>query len=103
MFIVWLSSSVNASNLTICVSLSIQKWEIQPTVINLHPNEYSQESHYYLFSVKLDRCFGNCNTLIDLFNKVSVPNKAEDINLSVFNTITGINKSKTLTKHFKGM
>ena len=37
------------------VSLGNQKREIQPTLINLHPNEYSQEFHYYQFSVKLDR------------------------------------------------
>ena len=28
-----------------------------------------------------------------------VPNKTEDLNLSVFNMITGINESKTLTEH----
>ena len=28
-----------------------------------------------------------------------VPNKIEDLNLSVFNMITGISESKTLTKH----
>ena len=32
-------------------------------------------------------------------NKVCVPNKTEDFNLSMFNMITGLNKSKTLTKH----
>ena len=38
----------------------------QPKIINVYHNEYSQESHYYPFSVKLDRSFGSCNTLIDL-------------------------------------
>ena len=71
----------------------------QPTLINLYPYEYSQEFHYYPFSVKLDRCVGSCNALNDLSNKVCVPNKTEDLNLSVFNMITGINESKTLTKH----
>ena len=33
-------------------------------------------------------------------NEVCVPNKTEDLNLSVFNMIWGINESKTLTKHF---
>ena len=28
--------------------------------------------------VNLDRCVGSCNTLNDLSNKVSVPNKTED-------------------------
>ena len=72
---------------------------IQPTLINLHPNEYSQELHYYPFAVKLDRCVGSCNTLNDLSNKVCVPNKTKDLNLSVFNIITGINESKTFAKH----
>ena len=72
---------------------------IQPTLINLHPNEYSQEFHYYPFAVKLDRCVGICNTLNNLSNKVCVPNKTEDLNLSEFNMITRINESKTLAKH----
>ena len=31
--------------------------------------------------------------------KACVPNKTEDLNLSVFNIITRINESKTLTQH----
>ena len=92
-------SAINASNHKKYVLLSNQKCEIQPIFNNLHPNEYSQEFHYYPFAVKLDRCVGSCNTLNDLSNKVCVPNKTEDLNLSVFNMITGINESKTLTKH----
>ena len=80
------------------MSLNNQKCVSQPT-IKLHPNEYSQEFHYYPFEVKLDRCVGSCNTLNDLSNKVCVPNKTEDLKLRVFNIITEINESKTLTKH----
>ena len=50
-------------------------------------------------TVKLDRCVGSYHTLKDLSNKECVPNKTEDLNLSVFNMITGINESKKLTKH----
>ena len=70
----------------------------QPTLTNLHPNKYSQEFYYYLFAVKLDICVGSCNTLKDLSDKVCVPNKTKDLNLSIFNMITRINESKTLTK-----
>ena len=89
----------NASNHANRVSLSKQKCMIQPTLINLHPNEYSQEFHYYSFAVKLDRCVGTCNILNDLSSKVCVPNETEDLNLSAFNMITGINESKALTNH----
>ena len=68
---------------------------IQPTHINLHySNEYNQEFHCYQFAVKLDKSLGSCNTLNNLSNKVCVPNKTEDLNLSMFNTITGIKEAK---------
>ena len=54
MFIGLLTDTVSASNLTKCVSLSNQKCMTQATLINLHPNEYIQEFHHYLFVVKLD-------------------------------------------------
>ena len=98
-FIGLLTSLANGSNCRKCVSLTNQKCVIQPTLINLYPSEYSQEFHYYPFAVKLDGCFGSCNTLNDSSNKVCIPNKTEDLNLSVLNIITGINESKTLTKH----
>ena len=62
----------------------------QSTLINLHPNEYSQGLRYYLFAVNLDRCGGSCNTLDDLSSRVCVPNEKEDLQLHVFNMITGI-------------
>ena len=44
---------VNGSNHIKCKSLSNQKCTIQPTLINLHPNEISQEFHYYPFAIHL--------------------------------------------------
>ena len=76
--------------------MSNQKCMIQPTIINLHPNKYSQEfvnkSILSICEYKLDRCVGSCNTLNNLSNKVCIPHKT---NQSVLNIITGINESKT--------
>ena len=83
-FIVLSARIVNASNHTNCVSVSNQKCKIESTLINLHPNEYSKEFHYYPFAVKLNRCVGSCHTLSDLSNKVCVPSKTKDLNLRVF-------------------
>ena len=68
MFIGLLTSIVSASNYTKCVLLSNHKCMIQPTLIYLHPNEYSQQLHYHPFSVDLDRCVRSCNTFNDLSN-----------------------------------
>ena len=51
MFIALLASIVNASNHTNCAFLSNQKCMTQPTLINLHSNEYSQEFHYHSFAL----------------------------------------------------
>ena len=98
-FIGLLTGVVRASNHTNYVLSSNQKCMVQPTLINLHPNEFSQEFHYYSLVIKLDRCVGSCNTRNDLSNKICVPNKTEDLNLSMFKIITGINESKTLAKY----
>ena len=41
-----LASIVNASNHTRCISLKSQQCIIQPTLINLYPNEYGQGLRY---------------------------------------------------------
>ena len=98
MFIGLLKSIVDDSNHRKCISLSNQKCEIQLSLINLHPNEYSQKIHCYPFSFKLHSCVGSCNTLNDLSNKVCVPNKTDDLNLSVFDMITVMNESKKINE-----
>ena len=52
MYIGLLTGIVTASNHTKWVSLSNQKCKVQPTLINLHSNKYSQELCYYTFTVK---------------------------------------------------
>ena len=68
-FIGLLTALVNGSNRTKYISLNNQKCMAQPTLINLHPNEYSQEFHYYPFSVKLDRCVGSVVLLMTFLIK----------------------------------
>ena len=77
----------------------IKKCEIQPTLINLHLNEYKQELQYSPFGVKLDKCIGICYSLNDLSYRVCVPNKTEVLNIHVFNMITGKNESKFQQKN----
>ena len=90
-FIGLLVGLADRSNYAKCVSLSNQKCEIQPILINLNFNEYSQEFHCHSCSVKLDRYAGSSNTNNDFSIKAYVPNKTEDLNRSVFNMITRIN------------
>ena len=54
---------------------------------------------YYPFMVNLDRCNGICNTINNIHGRIPVSNKTEVVNLSAFNIIARINKSKPLIKH----
>ena len=58
---------------------------------------------YYGFEINWQRCTGSCNTLSDLSTRVCVLDKSEDLDLNVFNFITGINKSKMLAKHHESV
>ena len=98
MFIGLLTVLLDGSNHRKCVLLSNQKCMIQPTLTISHPNEYSQELHYYPFEDKLDRFVGSYNTLNDSSNKVCVPNKAKELIKHTVNMITGKNQSKFLAK-----
>ena len=71
----------------------------QPTLINLHVNECSQELRYYSLAVNLDMCVRRCNTLDGLSSKVCVSNETEDLNLHLFSMTPGISESRTLAKH----
>ena len=91
-FVILLTSIVSVSNHARCVLLSNQ-----PTLINLHPREYSQEFCYYPVVVNIDRCVGSCNTFDDLSLEYVFQMKQKFLNLHVFDMITGIHE-KILTK-----
>ena len=55
--------------------LKYSKFYIQPSLINFHPNQYTQGLHYYPFAVNLDKCMGSCNTLKDLSNEYVLQTK----------------------------
>ena len=99
MFVILLTSIVSVSNHTKCIPLRNRKFMTQPTLINLHVSECSRELHYYPFAVNLDRCAESCNTLDDPSSRVCARNETEDLNVHVFNMITGISVLKTLIKH----
>lgn len=65
------------------------------TPIDLNPDELC----YQQFMDSLDRCdewaLDNPSAIIlDLSDRICIPNKTEDANLKAFNTLTGINESK---------
>ena len=68
---------------------------VRPMLIDLNLGEL----HYYRLIISMNGCDGICNTVADLFGRICVPDKMEEVNLRLFNMIEGINESRTLAKH----
>ena len=84
--IIFLVSNVNSLK---CVLIKNQECKVREVIIN---NEYM----FYLFSIKVNRCNGNCNNISILYFRVCVPNVVTNITAKVFDLMSWkTNKIKT--------
>ena len=67
--------------------------KVRPEIINVNSNE----PVFFLFSIKTNKCSGNCNNINDPYAKICVPNIVKDLNVSVFNLMSIANE----TRHIK--
>ena len=49
---------------------------------------------FYPFSVKVNKCSGNCNNINDPYARLCVPNVVKNINLKVFDLMSWSNQTK---------
>ena len=78
------SFNVLSGNSLECVSMKNQECKIREEIINVNINN----SVFYPFSVKVNKCSGNCNNINDPYPRLCVPNFVKNINLKVFNLIS---------------
>ena len=64
-----------------CVSRNNQECKIRTEIINLNTNEHI----FYPYSIKINRCKGSCNTIIDPYAKICVADQIKGTNVKVFN------------------
>ena len=76
-----------------CVSMKNQECKIRPEIINLNSNE----SVFYPFSIKTNKCSGTYNNINDPYAKLCVPDVVKNINIKVLNLMSRTNE----TRHVK--
>ena len=54
-----------------CVSINNQECKVRPKIVDVSGNN----PIFYPFSVKINRCSGNCNSINDPYAKICVPDK----------------------------
>ena len=62
-----------------------------------HVDINSNKTLFYPFTV--NKCGGSCNNIDDPYARACVPNKVKNMNVIVFNLISGINETKYLVQH----
>ena len=68
------------SNITIaleCISMKNQKCKVRPEIVNINSNN----PIFYPFSVKINRCYGNCNNINDPYARICVPDAVKNLNV----------------------
>ena len=70
-----------------CVSVINEKCMSRPKIIDLNKNE----PVFYPYSIKVNKCSGDCNNINDPMAKLCAPDIVRDMNIKVFNLVARIN------------
>ena len=88
-----LSSTVtNALN---CVSMNNQEGKVRPKIVDVSSNN----PIFCPFSVKINRCSGNCNSINDPYAKMCIPDIVKKLNVKVFNLMSRTNETRSIKSH----
>ena len=72
------------------VSTNNQECKIRTKIININNNEPT----FYPFSIKVNKCSGSCNNIIDPYAKLCVPSSIRNINVKLFNLMSRSNQTR---------
>ena len=78
-----------------CVSINYQECKVRPEIVALNSNN----PIFYPFSVKINRCRGNCNSINDPYAKICFPNIVKNLNVKVFNLMSRTNETRSIKSH----
>ena len=70
-----LSSSITGA--LNCVSMNNQECKVRSEIADINSNN----PMFYPFSVKVNRCSGNCNKINNPYAKICVPDTVKDLNV----------------------
>ena len=75
-----------------CVSINNQKCKVRPEIVDVSSNN----PIFYPFSVKINRCSGNCKSINDPYARICVPDVVKNLNVKVFNLMSRSNESRSI-------
>ena len=94
-FFLGLTILSNITNGLDCVLMKNSECKVRSEIVIVNSNN----PMFYLFSVKINKCSGNCNNIDDPYPKICVPDVIKDLNVKVFNLMTRTNETKHIKWH----
>ena len=86
-----------SATLLYCISMKNQECKVRPEIINVNSNN----PIFYPFSIKINKCSGNCNNINNPYAKTCVPDVIIDLNVKVFNLMSRNNETRFIKWHEK--
>ena len=90
---IMLFSSLPNVNLLECISMKNQECKVRSEIVNINSND----PIFYPFSIKINKCSGNCNNISNPYARICVPDTVKNLNVKAFNLISLTNQ----TSHIK--
>ena len=88
-----LSSSITGA--LNCVSMNNQELKVRSKIADINSNN----PMFYPFSIKVNKCIGDCNNINDPYAKICVPDTVKDLNVRVFNLMSRTNEKRHIKWH----
>ena len=85
-------SSVNSLE---CISMKNQEFKVRPEIVNINSNNFI----FYSFSIKTNKCSGNCNNINDQYAKMCSPDVVKNLNVKVFSLLSRTNEARHIKWH----
>ena len=97
MFFLGLTILSNSTNALDCISVKNQECKLRPEIININSNN----PMFYPFSIKVNKCNGNCNNINDPYASICVPDIVKNLNVKVINLMSRTNETRQIEWHKK--
>ena len=72
-----------------------QECKVRPKIVDINSNN----PIFYPFSIKINKCSGNCNNINNPYAKICVPDTLKDLNVRVLNLMSRTNETRHIKWH----
>ena len=94
-FVLGLTVLSSITNALECVAMKNQECKVIPKTININ----SSNPIFYSFSVKINKCSGNCNNISNPYARICVPDTVKNLSVKVFNLMSRTNETRSIDWH----